>query len=137
MVNGKFVYEKQTAESPAKLATRVNLDLTKGKYIALNVKGVNGYKPDAGFGIEFLDDVNWYAILVKQDTAAKVVDEADGSQTIYWEIDIATHTSGNGATVSCANKKLENIKMTVIIEYGNTLKAVMLNSLTVVSERPA
>ena len=136
MVNGSLIYEKQTDGSPAKLATRVNLDLTKGKYIALNVKGINGYKPDAGFGLEFLNDTSWYLILVKQNTAVKIVDEADGSQTIYWEVGTATH-AGDGSTTSWADSKQENIKLTVIIEYGETLKAVMLNSLTVVNELPA
>ncbi|MBQ9482477.1 MAG: hypothetical protein IJU84_09965, partial [Clostridia bacterium] len=135
MEDGSFVFTKQSGSAMAKLEKRYDLDFTNNVYVALNVTGLNDYTPDAGFGIEILDDVNWFAVQGKANTAAFVANEDDGSITIYWDASYAYKTDGSGTATIWYEKKT-NLKVTISIEYGETVKSVQLNYLRLVEELP-
>ena len=133
-------FVKLTESEMAKLISRGDFDFRTDGVLVFEVYAGEGFDV-AGFGFELLDDVNWYRVLGKGNTADCTEEIKDADQNVigykfYYRIIVAKHT-GSDATMSWAGALKENLKLSISLEADKSVqKTAVLKSLAIENTYP-
>ncbi|MGN1100409.1 MAG: hypothetical protein ACI4S9_08695 [Christensenellales bacterium] len=129
----------KTGSDMTKLITRKDFDFTEMGVLVFEVYAGENFDV-GGFGFEILDDVNWYRVLGKGNTANYTEEIKDASDNVvgyrfYYRVVAAEHTSGNGSVVSWVGALKNDLKLSVSLEFGDR-KVAVLKSISLADSYP-